>query len=170
LDGGGALMNQAIHSIDLLMFFMGEVESVNAYCETLLHKIQVEDTAVAIVKFKNGALGVIEGTTSVNPGEERRHELHGSKGTIILNGYQNIIWKIEGEPVKEEGKILAGGVADPKAILKDGHVVQFNAFTQALLTGGIPPVSAEEARKSVELILAIYKSSREKKEIRLPLK
>lgn len=169
LDGGGALMNQAIHAIDLLRFFMGEVEAVTAYCETLIHKIPVEDTAIAIVKFKNGALGTIEGTTSVNPGEERKLEIHGSKGTIILNGFQNVTWKITGEPVRQEGASVAGGVADPLAVYHGGHVAQFKAFTKALLAGEVPPVPASEARKAVELILAIYKSSREKKEIRLPL-
>ena len=169
LDGGGALMNQAIHAIDLLMFFMGEVESVSAYCETLVHKIQVEDTAVAIVRFKSGALGTIEGTTSVNPGEERKLEIHGTKGTAILDGYEKVIWKLEGQPVKEVGGAIAGGVADPKATTNKGHANQFNAFTKAVLAGEVPPVSAEESRKSVELILAIYKSARERKEIKLPL-
>ena len=169
LDGGGALMNQAIHALDLLMFFMGEVEAVTAYCDTLIHKIPVEDTAIAIVKFKNGALGTIEGTTSVNPGEERKLEIHGSKGSVILTGYEKITWKIAGEPVKQEGLGVAGGVADPKALAYSGHIAQFKAFTKAVLAGEVPPISAEESRKSVELILAIYKSSKEKKEIKLPL-
>ncbi|OGF51134.1 MAG: hypothetical protein A2231_00710 [Candidatus Firestonebacteria bacterium RIFOXYA2_FULL_40_8] len=170
LDGGGALMNQAIHAIDLLMFFMGEVESVTAYAETLVHKIPVEDTAVAILRFKSGALGTIEGTTSVCPGEERRLEVHGTKGTVILTGMEKILWKLEGQPVKEEGNKTEGGVADPKAITKKGHTAQFNAFTKAILAGEVPPVTAEESRKSVELILAIYKSAKERREIKLPLK
>lgn len=169
LDGGGALMNQAIHALDLLMFFMGDVAAVTAYCDTLIHKIPVEDTAIAIVKFKNGALGTIEGTTSVNPGEERKLEIHGSKGSVILTGYQNVTWKIKGEPVKTEGGDVAGGVADPRAVYHGGHMMQFSAFTKAILAGEVPPVPAIESRKSVELILAIYKSSKEKKEIRLPL-
>ena len=170
LDGGGALMNQAIHAIDLLMFFMGEVESVTAYCETLVHKIPVEDTAVAIVRFKNGALGTIEGTTSVNPGEERKLEIHGSKGTAILNGFDKITWKLEGQPVREEGTAVSGGVSNPKITTNKGHANQFNAFVKAIIAGEIPPVTAEESRKSVELILAIYKSAKERREIKLPLK
>ena len=169
LDGGGALMNQAIHAIDLLLFFMGEVESVTAYCETLIHDIPVEDTAIAIVRFKNGALGTIEGTTSVNPGEERKLEIHGSKGTVILAGMDKITWKLAGQPVKQEGLAAAGGVADPKSIANKGHAAQFKAFTKAILAGEVPPISAEESRKSVELILAIYRSARERKEIKLPL-
>ena len=169
LDGGGALMNQAIHAIDLLQFFMGEVEAVTAYCETLVHKIQVEDTAIAILRFKNGALGTLEGTTSVNPGEERKHEIHGTKGTVILDGYEKVIWKLEGQPETVTGGKLAGGVADPKALAFNGHIMQFNAFTKALLAGEVPPISAEQSRKSVELILAIYKSAREKREVKLPL-
>ena len=169
LDGGGALMNQAIHALDLLMFFMGEVEAVTAYCETIIHKIPVEDTAIAILKFKNGALGTIEATTSINPGEERKLEIHGSKGTIILNGFQDVTWKMVGQPEKKEGAAVAGGASDPLAVYHGGHLAQFKAFTRALLAGEVPPVPASEARKAVELILAIYKSSREKKEIRLPL-
>jgi predicted dehydrogenase len=169
MDGGGALMNQAIHAIDLLQFFMGEVESVSAYCETLLHEIQVEDTAVAILRFRNGSLGTIEGTTSVFPGEERKLEICGSKGTVTIIGNNQIIWKLEGQPVREEGKKMLGGSSDPKGIDMDGHTKQFNAVTKAILAGKIPPVPAAEARKSVELIMAIYKSAKEKREIKLPL-
>jgi len=102
LDGGGALMNQGVHGIDLLLWMMGEVESVVAHADHLLHHIEVEDTAVAILKFKNGAFGVIEGATTVNPGLGARFELHGQDGTIILEDNRIVAWHVPGLPNPEE--------------------------------------------------------------------
>src|ERR1035437_5801493 len=84
LDGGGALMNQAIHMIDLLQYLMGPVDSLQAYTATLAHPIEVEDTGTAILKFKNNALGMIYGTTASFPGQFRRLEITGTKGTVIM--------------------------------------------------------------------------------------
>ncbi len=173
LDGGGALMNQAVHAVDLLLYLMGDVESVSGYCETLLHPIQVEDTAAAVVKFRNGALGVIEGTTSVYPGEQRKVEIHGNKGTAILEGYDTLKkfeFAGEGDRSAEFNKEEAhGGASDPLAMKKGTHSRQFKAWIEAFTAGKVPPVPAVEARKSVELILAIYRSAKERKEIKLPL-
>jgi predicted dehydrogenase len=175
VDGGGALMNQGIHGIDMLLYYMGDVASVTGYAGTLVKKIEVEDTATAILKFKSGALGVIEGTTSLYPGFKRKIELHGSKGSIILEDYDTIAkWEFEGEgDLTEKFKVnmeeSKGGAAVATSMGFLGHTMQIQEFTDALLAGKVPAVSAEEARKSVELILAIYKSSKEKKEIKLPL-
>ena len=86
LDGGGALINQGVHTVDLLLWLFGDVVSVQAKCKTALHSIEVEDTVVAILEFANGALGVLEATTSVYPGYPRRLELSGSEGTLIIEG------------------------------------------------------------------------------------
>ena len=173
LDGGGALMNQAVHGVDLLLYYMGEVASVNAYCETLARNIQVEDTAVAILKFKNGALGVLEAATSIYPGSSRKIEIRGTKGTAVLSD-NNTLTAYEFEGGKDEAEEFnktkdSGGVSNPTAISAQGHILQFTAFTNALLKGEVPPITASEARKSVELIIAVYRSAKEKREIKLPL-
>jgi len=178
LDGGGALMNQSIHNVDLLQWFMGPVESVVAFTDCLAHKrIEVEDTAVAILRFKNGALGVIEGATSVYPGLPKRTEIHGDKGTAIVQQDDIIKWEFA-EPLPIDKRIrrkfakpsgYQAGASDPKAISHMGHMKQFADFLKALDTGGKPLVDGHEGRKSVEIILAIYKSSRTGRRIKLPL-
>jgi len=173
LDGGGALMNQAVHGVDLLQYYMGEPVSVNAYCETLSHDIKVEDTAVAVLRFKSGALGVIEGTTNVYPGSARKIEIQGTKGTAVLEDYNTLIkYEFEGQgdtSAKYNEAKVKGGSADPTAMSRETHAKQFAAYIEALMAGKEPPIGAQEARKSVEIILAIYKSAKEKREVRLPL-
>jgi UDP-N-acetyl-2-amino-2-deoxyglucuronate dehydrogenase len=106
MDGGGALMNQGIHGVDLLLHFMGRVKSVQAITKTLMHKIEVEDTAIAIVEFENGAVGVIEGTTSVHPGYPRRFEICGTHGSIIMEEDRIIKWDTkEASDIKENKNI-----------------------------------------------------------------
>ena len=96
LDGGGALMNQAIHSVDLLAWLMGDVESITAHTATLAHKrIEVEDVAVATLKFANGALGTIEASTAAYPGYLKKIELYGSKGSAVLEEEDIKIWDFE---------------------------------------------------------------------------
>jgi len=178
LDGGGALMNQSIHAIDLLQYFMGPVEEVQSFTETITHKrIKVEDNAVAIIRFKNGALGVIEGSTSVYPGFLKRIEISGSKGSAIMEEENLKTWSFVDE--KSEDKIIrkrfakktetGGGVADAAAIGFHGHQRQFEDMVKAIETDRKPLVDGYEARKAVEIILAIYKSAREEKKVKLPL-
>ena len=124
----------------------------------------MEDTAVAILRFKSGALGVIEAATSVYPEFERRLEISGDKGSIVLEGYNNIKkWHFNGE------KDSASEIEDKKPAWTHSHALQIEEFADAILKGRQPEVSPIEARKSVEIILAIYRSSKEKKEIKLPL-
>jgi len=178
LDGGGALMNQSIHAIDLLQYFMGPVEEVQSFTETIGHKrIKVEDNAVAIIRFKNGALGIIEGSTSVYPGFLKRIEISGSKGSAIMEEENLKTWSFVDE--KSEDKIIrnrfakktetGGGAADPAAIGFHGHQRQFEDMVKAIETDRKPLVDGYEARKAVEIILAIYKSAREEKKVKLPL-
>jgi len=172
LDGGGALMNQGIHGIDLLLWIMGDVESVYARTGALVRNIEVEDTAVALLRFKNGAYGVIEGTTSVNPGESTKLMFHGKKGTIILEDANITRFAItEGEDdraVDQEIELeeeSVGGVSDPAAIGIEGHVRLVADIVSAVKEDRDPMITGESARKSVELILAIYESSRTGREI-----
>jgi predicted dehydrogenase len=178
LDGGGALMNQSIHGVDLIQWYMGEVDTVVGFAEALAHeRIEVEDTAVAVIRYKNGAMGVIEGTTSIYPGFQRRIEISGFHGSVVMEGSVFTTWDFE-EARPEDEKIRKkfapqptklGGVADPAAISHIGHQRQFEDFVRALDTGSEPSVSGVEARKAVEIILAIYKSSEEGRPVKLPL-
>ena len=166
LDGGGALMNQGIHGIDLITWMMGDVHSVVAKCGTLVRDIEVEDTAVAIVKYKNGAYGVIQGTTSVYPGLDTRFEVHGELGTVIFDDHGFKTWKFLGgeEEVPEvEGYVTSA--SDPAALSLSGHYIQIDDMAKAVLEDREPMVPGEEARKAVDLILAIYESSKTGKEI-----
>lgn len=179
LDGGGALMNQGVHGMDLLLWLMGddEVATVYAKADHVVRDIEVEDTAVALITFKSGAYGVIEGTTSVNPGEPTRIMLHGKLGTIILDEGRISKWatttgdddRAAEQPVEEEEKTGESAVSDPTAIGMEGHIVLVNDIVQAVKENREPLIPGESARKSVELILAIYQSAKTGKEARLPL-
>ncbi|MHC4916641.1 MAG: Gfo/Idh/MocA family protein [Planctomycetota bacterium] len=177
LDGGGALMNQSIHAIDLLQWFMGPVEAVTAQTDCLAHqRIEVEDVAAAVLKFTSGALGVIEGSTAAYPGQLKRLEVCGSAGSLVLEQASLKQWQFAEEiPEDEEtrkrfaGGESSGGQSDPKAISFAGHQRQFEDFVKAL-DGGQPLVDGAEGRKSVEIINAIYMSAREGgKPVKLPL-
>jgi predicted dehydrogenase len=178
LDGGGALMNQAVHSVDLLLWFMGPAVEVSAYTNTLAHKrIEVEDVAVATVKFANGALGVIEASTATWPGELKRIEISGDAGSAILREEDLAVWKFAKETKADEAirqkmssrTQTGGGAADPKAIGHHGHMLQFQDVLNAIKKGTKPLVDGPEGRKAIELILAIYKSAETGKPVRLPL-
>lgn len=166
LDGGGALMNQGVHGIDLIQWMVGEVESVFARAGALVRDIEVEDTAVAVVKYKNGAFGVIQGTTSIYPGQETRFEIHGEKGTIIFGDSGIKQWKLidsdESAP-ESEGTLAASH--DPKNISANGHVILVDDMVQAIREDRDPMITGEEASKAVKLILAIYESARTGKEV-----
>lgn len=163
MDGGGALMNQGIHGIDLLQYIMGPVKSVFAYTRTLARKIEVEDTAIAVLEFKNGALGVIEGTTSIYPGLPRRLEVNGDKGTIVLEEDCIMNWAIEGQEIPDDvelGRTTSGASSNPADFGIEGHVMQISDMVEAIRNGRKPLVDQHEGRKPVEIIMAIYESSR----------
>jgi UDP-N-acetyl-2-amino-2-deoxyglucuronate dehydrogenase len=168
LDWGGALMNQAIHSVDLLQWYMGPVESVQALTTCLGHSnIEVEDTAVAILKFANGALGVIEGTTAVFPGSFKRIEILGTEGSVVMEEDRLRTWKFLKETNYDDyvRKLhtglpdSGGGVSNPMAINITGHRCQIEDMIISLDKGNRPAVDGHEARKSVEIVLNIYKSA-----------
>ncbi len=163
MDGGGALMNQGIHGIDLLQYIMGPVKSVYAHTKTLARKIEVEDTAAALVEFKNGALGVIQGTTSIYPGSPRILDICGDKGTITLEEDCITRWEIEGAKTPEDiilGGTTSGNSRDPAAFGIDGHIRQIGDMAEAVRNNRNPIVDQYEGRKPIEIIMAIYQSSR----------
>lgn len=172
LDGGGALMNQSIHTIDLLLYLMSEeVESVQAYADCLTHeRIEVEDIATAIIRFKSGALGVIQGSTTCYSKLGHAAEVHicGSEGSVFLKDDKFSVWdfmnsKSEDEQILEDHGVKADsvgvGAADPSAIDYIGHLRNFQDAIQAIKKGEKPSVDGTEGRKSVELISAIYASA-----------
>lgn len=169
LDGGGALMNQGVHGIDLLMWTMNsDVERVFARMDHLVRDIEVEDTCVASLQFKNGALGALVGTTSCNPGEKRRIELHGDRGTICITESNISRWALTSEPdgLAKDQEISAPVdnsltvVNDPTKLELTGHAFLVNDLVQAIKEDRDPYIVGRSARKAVDLILAIYESAR----------
>ena len=169
LDGGGALMNQAIHSVDLLVWLMGDVVEVSALTGLVAHEnIEVEDVAVASLRFKNGALGLLEATTAAYPGYLKRIETSGSKGTAVIEEEDIIKWDFK-ESREEDAAIResmanrlsgGGGASDPKAINFEAHARQFADVLAAIEEGRKPAIDGYEGRKSVEVICAVYESAR----------
>ena len=177
LDGGGALMNQAIHNVDLLLWLMGPVTHVTGFIATLAHeRIEVEDTAVACLRFANGALGVIQATTSVHPGLPKTIAVHGDRGTAVIEQDDVLRWDFTPETaddraVKERFARrvgASGGASDPAAISHQGHARQLADFVHAIRTGGAPLVDGREGRRSVEVIRAVYHSARTGETVSFP--
>ena len=171
LDGGGALMNQGIHTIDALLYLAGPAKSVQARTKCVAHEdIEVEDLAVAMLEFENGALGVIEGSTATwsEDGHPARVQLAGTEGSAFLADEAFEIWdfktlKAEDDEVRETlmtGSQKGLGANDPKAINTYQHQRNFEEVVSAIKEGREPKTNAAEARKSVALIEAIYESAR----------
>jgi UDP-N-acetyl-2-amino-2-deoxyglucuronate dehydrogenase len=178
LDGGGALMNQAIHSVDILLWLMGPVVEIRAQTALLAHeRIAVEDTAMATLRFANGALGMIEASTAIYPGYLKRIEIHGTAGSAMMEEEDIVKWDFS-EEAPEDAAIKkkmteqtsgAGGASDPAAIGHHGHAHQFADVLEAIKTGKKPQIDGIEGRRSVEVILAIYKAAETGQAIKLPL-
>jgi len=174
LDGGGALINQAIHTIDLLLYVFGPIVRVDARAGTQLHAIEVEDTVVATVEFANGALGVFEASTAVFPGYARRVEISGTTGTMILEHDQ--IASVDLLPGTDAGphaaRAAAANQSAPAAnaaspIVADAtpHRRIIENFIEAVRTGGSPICDGPEGRRSVAVCDAIYRSARLKQAV-----
>ncbi len=166
LDGGGALMNQSIHMIDMLLLLMGPVKDLKAFGGTLAHNIEAEDTVTATLSFENGALGMIYGTTTSFPGDFRRLEIRGTKGTVVQveNSFEK--WEFEEEKPEDEGIRTrfgvidgGGGASDPSAIPYVNHTRNFQAFINAIETNEPFAIDGIESKKAVDLIIRIYKSA-----------
>jgi predicted dehydrogenase len=168
LDGGGAMMNQAIHQVDLLLYMMGPVTDICGFTAMLAHeRIEVEDTAVATLRFKNGALGVIQATTSVWPGLPKTIGIHGNKGSVVIEQDDLLRWEFdparpEDAQIRERFAVktgASGGSSNPAAISHVGHARQLTDFVQAIAAGKAPLVDGSEGRRAVEVILGIYQSN-----------
>jgi UDP-N-acetyl-2-amino-2-deoxyglucuronate dehydrogenase len=166
LDGGGALMNQSIHIIDLLLYLAGKPEAVHAFAGTMTHeRLEVEDNACASIKFKNGALGVIEASTSCAPGFPRRLEISGEKGSVILEDDTITRWRFVEELPNDKtirsGQTSSGlksGAGDPRGGSHEGHRRQLLDLISAINNKKQPSIPGSEGRRAVELICAIYES------------
>ncbi len=164
LDGGGALMNQGIHLLDLLVWYMGDAATVQASAATLAHAIEVEDCVAAALRFSSGALGSVTATTTATPGFPHRVEVYGDQGGVQIEGEQIVRWEISGseppEAISSPGQASAGAGASPTGIGAVGHTRLLGNFVAALHAGRAPLVPGEEGRRSLALALAIYESAR----------
>ncbi len=160
LDGGGALMNQSIHTIDLLQWIMGPIDRLSAETATLAHQMETEDVASASLRFRNGALGTIQGTTAAKSDAPIRLEIIGTNGRGVLEGGRITVWEPERDVPDEmllttEDLELSGGWA-PDESFGAAHERQWRAIVKALQKGQTPPVSGAEAQVAVQIIRAIY--------------
>jgi len=169
LDGGGALINQAIHTVDLLRWMMGPVETAFAMKAALRYPhIEAEDTLAGVVRFENEALGSIQATTSAKPGFKRRLEISGERGTVILDGDAISVWAIDGENGDlGEAEQLTDGSANPAAISNEGHRRQIEDMMHAVVENRAPMIDGREGRKSLELVEALYASANEGRPVKI---
>jgi predicted dehydrogenase len=177
LDGGGVLMNQSIHSIDLLQWLMGPVKSVFGYTDTLAHRIETEDVAVAVLRFDSGALGTIAATTAAYPGVTTRIEIFGDRGSAVIENdslsYLHLA-RDEKESAgaygadpkeRKKGEDTGSTSQNPAALSAGSHALQIADMIRAIRENGTPLVDGYAARQSVEIILSIYESARIHKEV-----
>jgi len=168
MDGGGALMNQGIHGVDILQYLMGKVVSVFAYAKTLVHNIETEDTLTAVLEYENGAIGSVVATTSVAPGYKRNIEICGSKGSLKLCEDTIAVCDVEGEEHHRfPGKRTSHAEAHPGGIDSSLHAEQLRDFISCVKKGVSPWISGKEGKKAVDIICAIYESAQTGKKIYL---
>jgi predicted dehydrogenase len=160
---GGALMNQSIHHIDALQWLMGDVESVCAYTGTLAHKMEAEDTGVAVLRFTSGALGVVEGSTITFPENlEGSIALFGEQGSVKVGGTalnRKIFWKVEGQ-IEHERELITRDQVDPPSVYGTSHKAVIADMIAAIVEDRQPHTDGVEGRKSLALVLGMYESAR----------
>jgi UDP-N-acetyl-2-amino-2-deoxyglucuronate dehydrogenase len=164
LDGGGALMNQGIHAVDLLLWLVGDVVSVRARTSTLFHHIETEDTALAVLEFKDGAVGILEATTAAYPGYPRRLEITGTEGTIALENDKIVLADLKADFPKIPIAVADRDAPNPSAsspVVADSRAHQrvIEDFIQAMQQDTTPACDGREGRRSVALIESIYRAS-----------
>lgn len=169
MDGGGALMNQGIHGIDMLQYLVGPVKSVMGMCRTLARDIEVEDTANVLLQFENGAIGTIQGATSIEPGYPMRIEISGTRGTVVIEGEEIKKWDVDGKTLeeKEESGEKAKSYQNPTAFSTDNHTMQIKDLIDAIKEGRRPLVDIYEGKRPVDIILGAYESSKSGKMVEL---
>lgn len=160
LDGGGALINQAIHTVDLALWIFGDVAAVQAQRRTALHSIEAEDTLVALLEFANGALGTLQATTSVFPGYPRRLELTGSEGTVAIEQDRIVATDLRNPPpdLQAQGNDTNPSAFSPTVSDVRGHQLAIEDFLEAIRNNTTPRCSGFEARRSLALVEAIYRA------------
>lgn len=165
LDGGGVLMNQGIHIIDLLIWFLGDPISVQALGGTLHRSVEVEDTVGAVLRFANGGVATITATTTAQPGFPHRIELYGANGGIQIEGEGVTRWTLADptratvEPPELSGPADPGAAADPRGIKATGHIQVVRDFIHAIHTGADPAIDGHQGRRALATILEIYRAA-----------
>ncbi len=171
LKDGGVLANQASHHVDLLEWMLGAPQSVFAYSKTALANIEAEDTAIAVVKFKSGALGIIEATTATRPQDlEGSISILGSRGTVVIEGFavnKMMTWKFIDQDSNEESSVLDNYSVNPPDVYGFGHKEYYDHVIDCLLNSKSHLVDGLEGRKSLEFITAIYESIESKREVQI---
>ncbi len=163
-EGGGALINQAVHQVDILLYLLGPVAELFAYWQLgSLHKIESEDVISTMLKYGNGATGVIQASTAFWPGYSERMEIHGTKGSAIITGDKLTAWDVQdgdsGEPAPVEREVQSGA-SDPMAIGTLNLERQFLDFAKACGSGSKPLVGGEEGYRALEVVISAYESAR----------
>ena len=157
---GGELFNQGVHGIDILLYLCGEVTAVSGACRTLTHRIEAEDTTVAMLEFKSGAVGTVRSTTAITPGYPRRMTLCFTGGTVVIDDDKIISWDVLDVPCPEvstdEGRAAH---RDPMAFSCDYHLAETADFVDAIREGRPPLISSLEGRRAPDVILAVYRSA-----------
>ncbi len=170
VEGGGAMINQAIHQVDILLHLIGAVTSVYGTWQLgSLHKIESEDVITAMLKYANGATGVIQASTAFWPGYSERVEIHGTLGTAIITGDRLTTWDVQndaGEPAPLSASV-ASGASDPMAISLEPFERQFRDFGDAIVNRRAPLVSGEEGHRALALVDSVYLSCRENRVVTL---
>jgi UDP-N-acetyl-2-amino-2-deoxyglucuronate dehydrogenase len=169
-EGGGALINQAIHQIDIMRWLAGPVAELFGNWQLgALHKIESEDVVNAVIRYASGATGVIQAATAFWPGYTERTEFHGTKGTAVISGDKLTTWDVEndsGDPAPV-AKDVASGASDPMAISLEPFERQFLEFGDAIKNGRKPLVSGEEGYQALEIVDAVYRSCRSGEKVKL---
>src|SRR5579884_3821280 len=162
-EGGGALINQAIHQVDVLLWLIGPVAELVGYWQLgALHRIESEDVVSALLKYGNGATGVVQASTAFWPGYTERLELHGTKGTAIISGDKLTTWDVQddsGDPAPLAREVMSGS-SDPMAISLTPFERQFQDFVDAIASGRSPLCSGEDGYRALEVVVSVYESCR----------
>lgn len=169
LEGGGCLMTQSIHVIDLLQWLAGPIVSVFAKTRTARHAIEVEDFVAAALTFENGALGILQSATSVYPAFKSRIEIHGTEGSAIINGEwdETFFWAVKGDPntIDPNPGFTFGDQSDPRLMPEDRHLIELRDIVAAAREGRPPLVTGEEALRSLAIAMSVYRSAELGKEV-----
>lgn len=170
MDGGGSLMNQAVHTVDIMQWLMGDIESITSLMGIYAHKIDTEDFTASLIKFKSGSAATFVSTTNAYPGLNTGVKLYGTKGSIECDGDTILLWKREGAPQSEEDEMKANYSGNSAAAALDptlctGHTSMVEDIISAVKDGREPQIMPLEAIKSVRIVNAIYESAKTGKTI-----